>query len=197
MKKSLFILACISMALFAVSCGNNQANETKAEPEGTKLTLCDKTSGSDSISVDFWYPENAGVKEIEVFGTNDACKTLADSAENYKIELRFTDGSGSTFENKKQSDISDANGTFKEFKIGDYQAYGYETYRTYDVVIAFEVANTNTENVGRYARIKITELLQGDNKDAAKDFFEKNEVVKGIINSVRYNGPKTDADTDK
>lgn len=187
-KKVFFSFAIVAFVMSLMACGNkgdgNAEGAEKAEPEGAKLSLCDKTYKGDSlmVSVDLWYPENAGVMEIEQFGTNYAHKVLADSAENYKLDFRFHENT--TYKENKKVDAERSSESFKEFKIGDYDAYAYDFGTVYHVVVLFENISETTD---RYLNIEIMRLMGGGDPDG-KAFFEQNEEVKSIINSMRYNG---------
>lgn len=191
MKKVLFSIAIVAVGLFVASCGNKSGNNAEgaetvesAEPTGTKLELCAKTYKGDSlmISCDFWYPEDEGVKEIEVFGTYNARKTIADSASNAKMELYLQESS--VYANHKEIAAKDHAETYKEFKIGEYDAYAYESVRTYYVTILFEHISETTD---RFIDIQINQIQSNSDLPSGKDFYES-EKGKSIINSMRYNG---------
>lgn len=190
MKKTLFGIAIVAAGLFVASCGNKSANNAEvaaenAEPVGVMLSLCNTTYEGDTlmISTDFWYPEDAGVKEIQVFGTYAARKTLADSTDNVKMELYLQEGS--SYENNKKTNAERYADTFTEFKVGEYDAYGYEGYKSYTVNILFE---TISETTLRYLTIELSQLISHSDQPGGKEFFEQNEKVKSIVNSMKYNG---------
>ena len=192
MKKELFSIAIVAAGLFVASCGNKNVQNTEsadqaeeqAERVGTMLELCNKTYEGDSlmISADFWYPEDAGVKEIEVFGTYNARKTLADSTDNVKMELYLQESSA--YANNKENAAVDHPDTYKEFKIGKYDAYAYESNRSYYVNILFEHISETTD---RFIDIQINQINSTSDLPGGKEYFEQGRG-KSIINSMHYNG---------
>lgn len=197
MKKVLFSIAIVAAGLFIASCGAKSAQNTESadqegeqvEREGTVLGLCAHTYEGDSLmlSADFWYPEDAGVKEIEEFGTFNARKTLADSAANVKMEIYLQESS--VYADHKEGAAKDHPDTYKEFKIGNYDAYGYESVRTYHINILFEHISETTD---RFVDITITQIKSTSDLPGGKEYFEQGKG-KAIINSLRYNGvvPRT------
>lgn len=189
MKKSLFMIMAAGLMTFA-ACGNKSTQnaesvEEKAEPTGTKLELATKTYEGDSlmVSCDLWYPKDAGVQEIEVFGTFYARKTLADSAANAKMEIYLQESSA--YKDHKEVAAKDHPDTYKEFKIGEYDAYAYESVRSYYVTILFEHISETTD---RFMDIVVSQINSTSDLPTGKDFFEQNDNGKAIVNSIRYNG---------
>ena len=172
------------------ACGNKNGGSTTAgaaedaEPTGTKVTLCQKTYEPDSmITADFYYPENAGVQELNVFGDYIARKTLGDSAENYKVMIYLQESS--SYEHNKKSNAESYAETFKEFKLKDYDAYSYERTGELKMYVLLEKISETTL---RYAEIEISQLMSNSDGPGGKDFYEQNEEVKSIVNSFKYNG---------
>ncbi|MBQ9678242.1 MAG: hypothetical protein IJV44_08920 [Prevotella sp.] len=188
MKKVLFSIAIVAAGLFVASCGNKSAangegeDAAAVEREGTKLELCAKTYEGDSlmVSCDFWYPED--IQEIEVFGTFNARKTLADSTANAKIELYLQESS--VFANHKEVAAKDHPENYKEFKIGQYDAYSYEGVRDMHICILFEHISETTD---RFIDIQIDQIQSKSDLPSGKDFFDSEKGQK-IINSLLYNG---------
>jgi hypothetical protein len=92
---------------------------------------------------------------------------------------------GSSYENNKKTNAERYADTFKEFKVGEYDAYGYEGYKSYTVNILFE---TISETTLRYLTIELSQLISHSDQPGGKEFFEQNEKVKSIVNSMKYNG---------
>lgn len=193
MRKVLFGFAMMAVAIAMPSCGNKSAAngadstaEAGDQPErvGTMLQLCNETYEGDSlmISADFWYPEDAGVKEAEVFGSFYARKTLVDSANNVKMEIYLHESS--VYPNHKEVAAKDNPDTYKEFKIGEYDAYAYESVRSYYLTILLENISETTD---RFIDIQINQISSTSDLPGGKDYFDQ-ERGKAIINSLRYNG---------
>ena len=169
MKKAFMSIAIAVAAIAMVSCGNKGAEGAgagtdKAEPEGKQLTLAVHTYEGDTLmlSCDVWYPEDASMKEIEEYDTFNGRKTLADSTENVKMTLYL-----------------------QESKVGEYDAYAYASNKDYNVTILFENISETTD---RYLDIQLKQLMMKSDGPGGKEFFEQNEKVKSIVNSLRYNG---------
>lgn len=185
MKKVLFSIAIMAIAAIGmVSCGNNGKDEKKV-PDGVKVAFITDTYEGDTmkVSTDFYLPENAGVKEIKVFDSSERCKTFADSVDNYKITIRLSESS--TYPNNKASNKERESETYKEFKVGNYDAYAYEGHKTYYVTILFENISETTD---RFLEMELSQLMNKSDGPGGKEFFEQNEEVKSIINSMVYNG---------
>ena len=139
MKKVLFSFAIMTVAVIVMaSCANNGKDEKKV-PDGVKVAFITDTYEGDTmkVSTDFYLPENAGVKEIKVFDSSERCKTFADSVDNYKITIRLSESS--TYPNNKASNKERESETYKEFKVGNYDAYAYEGHKTYYVTILLRI----------------------------------------------------------
>ena len=52
----------------------------------------------------------------------------------------------------------------------------------------FVLLETISETTLRYAEIEISQLMSNSEGPSGKDFFEQNEEVKSIVNSIKYNG---------
>lgn len=183
MKKivtSVLLIVLLIVGLFTLTgCGSEK---TKI-PEGIKETiLIDNSYNNDGtkVSLDVYYPENAG---IEVKDEYEGCKVLTDKEDNYKITIRFNEDS--TYTDGKKYDSERYADTYKEFKLGEYDAYSYEGYKSMTIVALFEEMN---EHEIRHAEIKIDVVSQAGNDDSGKNFYENNEEVKSIINYLTYNG---------
>ena len=191
MKKAFMSIAIAVAAIAMVSCGNKGAagaegaGADKAEPEGKQLTLAVKTYEGDTLmlSCDVWYPEDASMKEIEEYDTFNGRKTLADSTENVKMTLYLQESS--TYSNHKTSAKESYPESYKEFKVGEYDAYAYASNKDYNVTILFENISETTD---RYLDIQLKQLMMKSDGPDGKEFFEQNEKVKSIVNSLRYNG---------
>lgn len=174
-------------AIVMAACSGNNGGEGTAnsEPTGTKVSLVNKTYEGDTLmlSCDFWYPENTSMKEIEEYDTYYARKTLVDSTENVKFKMYLQEGS--TYPNHKESAKKEYLESYKEFKVGDYDAYSYVSNRTYYMTILFENISETTD---RFINIEIGQLLVKSDGPGGKEFFEQNEKVKSIVNSMKYNG---------
>ena len=183
MKKlvtSVLLIVLLIAGLFTLTgCGE----EKTKTPEGIKETiLIDNSYNNDGtkVSLDIYYPENAG---IEVEDEYEGCKVLTDKEDNYKITIRFNEDS--TYTDGKKYDSERYADTYKEFKLGEYDAYSYEGAISMTIVPLFEEMN---EHAIRHAEIEIDVVSQAGNDDTGKNFFENNEEVKSIINSLTYNG---------
>ena len=152
------------------------------KPTGTKLSLLrDTYLGKDAkVSVDFYYPENAG---IEVTDETEYRKVLKDQEENYKIEMWVSEDS--TYMNNKESDKEWYEDKYKEFKLGKYDAYRCDSSRSITVKALLEEISETTL---RYITIEIDPISQAGNDDSGVNFFDNNEEVKSIVNSLTYNG---------
>ena len=89
-----------------------------------------------------------------------------------------------TFDNNKEGSKEDEE-TYKEFKIGKYDAYGYEDFGGYTIYIHLEEVSETTD---RYAVIEINAIDWSDDSVEGVEFYEGNKDVKTIVNSVVYNG---------
>jgi len=180
MKKivtSALLIVLLIVGLFTLTgCGEKK-------PEGIKETILIHNSYNNDgtkVSLDVYYPENAG---IEVEDKYEGCKVLTDKEDNYKITIRFNEDS--TYTDGKKYDSERYVDTYKEFKLGEYDAYSYEGHRSMTIVALFEEMN---EHEIRHAEIKIDVVSQAGNDDSGKNFYENNEEVKSIINYLTYNG---------
>ena len=195
MKKTLLMIVAITGLMTFAACGNkstaNSGDATENEEQtGVKFSLCNNTYEGDSLMIqaDVWYPENAGIEDMKRSTDYAARKTLCDSTENWGIEI-YLHESG-TYEHNKKSDAEDKSETFTEFKIGNYDAYAYSSVRTYYMHVLFEKVS---ETTFRFMDIEIRQLKSDSDGPGGKEFFEQNENVKHIINSIRFKGvvPKT------
>lgn len=177
---SVLLIVLLIAGLFTLTgCG---AEKTK-KPEGIKETILIHNSYNNDgtkVSLDVYYPENAG---IEVEDKYEGCKILTDKEDNYKITIRFNEDS--TYIDGKKFDSERYVDTYKEFKLGEYDAYSYESNRSMTIVALFEEMN---EHEIRHAEILIDVVSQAGNEDSGKNFYENNEEVKSIINYLTYNG---------
>ena len=183
MKKlvtSILLIVLLIAGLFILTgCGT----EKTKTPEGIKETILidnDYNNDGTKVSLDLYYPENAGIEVEEEY---EGCKVLTDKEDNYEITIRFK--ADSTYTDNKKYDSERYKDSYKEFKIGEYNAYSYEGHRCITVVPLFEEIN---EHEIRHATIEIDVVSQAGNEDSGIDFFENNEEVKSIINSLTYNG---------
>ena len=162
--------------LFAFTgCGEKQ-------PTGTKLSLLRDSYIGDGakVSVDFYYPEDAS---IEVEEDSEYAKTLINKEVNYKMKLRLQEDS--TYENNKESDKEWYEEKYKEFKIGNYDAYSCESYRA---IKAVALLDEISETTIRFVTINVDVISQAGNDVSGIELFNNDEKVKSIVNSLTYNG---------
>jgi len=187
MKKlvtSVLLIVLLIAGLFTLTgCGE----EKTKTPEGIKETiLIDNRYDNDGtkVSLDIYYPENAG---IEVEAPFESWKVFSDKEENYKVKVRLNEDS--TYTANKGNHKERYADTYKEFKVGEYDAYSYEEF---DNVIVFVLFEEKNEHSIRFADIEISVVSYAGNDDTGKNFYENNEEVKSIINSLTYNGTVPD-----
>lgn len=193
MKKTLFSIAIVALSAIVMAACNNKGTTGAAgvegansdEPTGTKVSLCAKTYEADTLmlSCDFWYPDNAGMREIEEYDTFNARKTLVDSTENVKFKAYLAESS--TYPSHKQSAKENYPESYKEFKVGGYDAFAYDSNKKYTVEVLLENISETTD---RYLEIEVDQLMMKSDGPGGKEFFEQNEKVKSIVNSIKYNG---------
>lgn len=180
-KKMISILLAVSLAfgvLFALTgCGDKTGTGSESEtkvPTGVKLSFYkDASSGT----YDFYYPENAG---IEVEDNSETYKILKDTEENYKIEMNLRENT--TYKSDKDQNKEDFADTYKEFKIGEFDAYSCGWGRVLDIYILMD----ESDEWFTTFEISISPVSQSGNDDKGSTFFENNEEVKSIINSMVY-----------
>ena len=175
MKKLLLFLLIAAMLLSLVACGGGSA------PKGEKVTLESETYEGDEfvLSADFYYPENAGIK---VEGDDPTTKKFVNEKENYVVDISLFEDT--TFDANKEY-AEEEEETYKEFKIAGYDSYGYEDFGGYWIYVHLEEVSETTD---RYLTVEI------NRKDFSEDglegvaAYEENEVAKGILDSLVYNG---------
>ena len=183
-SRSLLVVLLLIVGIFTITgCGNK---EDELKKNGNKLNLqVENIYDNDGtiISLDFYYPKDAGIELYENDYTSERSKIITDKEDNYKISFSLSEDS--TYSNNKKSNKERYEDKFKEIKIGKYDAYSIETYKSIEIYVLLEqLQDTQT----RWATITIDVLSQSGNNDSGIDFFNNNEEVKSIVNSLTYNG---------
>lgn len=173
MKKLLSVILMVTLALSFAACGGK---------DGKKLTLYAETWEGDDVrlAVDFYYPEDAG---IVLEGDEENPNWIDMHYESKNITISPAIFEDTTFDNNKEYDRENEE-TFKEFKIGKYNCYGYESFGGYWIYVHLEEVSETTD---RYLVID-TEVI-----DYSKDTPEgiahyEDEDIKKIIESFDYLG---------
>ena len=187
MKKlrSVLVVILLIVGIFTIAgCGKNKEDELKKN--GSKLNLQVENNYDDDgtiISLDYYYPKDSGIELYEDDYTSERSKIITDKEDNYKISFSLSEDS--TYPNNKKSNKERYEDKFKEIKIGKYDAYKIEKYRSLEIYVLLEqLQDTQT----RWATITIDVLSQSGNDDSGIDFYKNNEEVKSIVNSLTYNG---------
>lgn len=174
MKKLIcVILVCAALVSFA-ACSEKK--------EGKKITLYEQTWEGDDLrlSVDFYYPENA---DITLEGDAEYPNWIDINYNDKNITVSPAIFEDTTFDANKEYALENEE-TYREFKIGKYDCYGYEDFGGYWIYVHLEEVSETTD---RYLAID-TETI-----DYSKDYVEgikqyEDEDVKKIIESFVYNG---------
>lgn len=173
MKKVVSIILAGLMILSLAACSGNK---------GEKVTLYAETWEGDNVrlSVDFYYPEDAGIK-LEGDEEYPNWIDMKYEAKNMGIgPALFED---TTFDaNKKYAQENEE--TYEEFKIGDYDCYGYESFGGYYIYVHLEEVSETTD---RYLIID-TKTLDYSKKYVEGKAQYEDEVVKKIVESFEYHG---------
>ena len=176
MKKLVVATFMVILSLSLVACGGKKEKKEEA-PKGEKLALnYGNSEGDGKISVDFYYPKNAG---IEVVDTSIFKKTIKNEKKNYQVE--FILSQDTTYTSNKESASEEEE--YKEFKVGKLKAYSYKDYSSYEEVILLE---NISENEDRYVTMEISQISPSD--DESGKFFKENKELKSILDSIVYNG---------
>ena len=169
----LVIILLVGGLFILTGCGEKGEQKAKI-PEGKKLSF----TSSDKKTWDFYYPENVG---IEVEDTSETYKILTDKEENYKITINLR--GNTTYKRDKEEDKDYYSDSYKEFTLSGYESYSYGGARVLNMFVLLGEADdwfTTFE-------IKIEPVLQSGNEDTGRKFYENNQEVKSIIDSLTYN----------
>lgn len=186
MKKILSVLLTGVMLLTLAGCGGDK---------GEELALMQKTYKGDDVKICaklYYSPESNIVVEKE---EEKPYKVLVKNEElNYQMEVLLWEDS--TFDNNKKS-RKERKDTFAEFKIGDYDAYGYEESKGYTAFAHLEEVSETTD---RYLEMRMRKLDFTKECMEGVEYFE-NEEIRSIIDSLEYEGvidlPAEEDDTKK
>ena len=162
---SLAILICGTFIL--TGCGEQKPKT----PEGIKLSF----TSSDNETWDFYYPENAG---IEVEDNSETYKILKDAEENYKITINLRENS--TYRRDKDENKEYYSDSYKEFTLGGYEAYSYGGSRVLNMYTLLGEADDWFTTI----EITVEPISQAGNDDTGRKFYENNEEVKSIVDSL-------------
>lgn len=194
MKKLLALLLAGMMVFSFAACGKDEKKEEGAkdapkqeevveETPKTKLSLLCEAYEEDGkmISVDFFYPEEKGFKEVEtVYGEQADWKKLTDKDET--VNINFYLAEDTTYAANAETDKEYAD-NYVEFKVGGKDAYAYSGFGAYTIVVLLENVS---ENFDRYATISI-ESTQWDAEKSMK-IYKENKDIQEIVDSLVYNG---------
>ncbi len=190
MKKLLAILLAGMMVFSFAACGKDEKKEKGAEDAVkqeetamTKLSLLCEAYEEDGkmVSVDFFYPEGKGFKEMEtVYGEQADWKKLADEKETYYINFYVAEDT--TYVDNAETDKEYAD-NYTEFKVGGKDAYAYSGFGAYTIVVHLENVSENTD---RYATISV-ESTEWDAEESMK-IYKENKDIQKIVDSLVYNG---------
>ena len=152
-------------------------------PKGEKVTLESETCEGDDVMLiaDFYYPANAG---IIVIGDDEYpnWKVFQNEKENYELSISLFEDT--TFDYHQEADKKNE-ATYSEFKVGPYDAYGYESFGGYYIYIHLEEVSENTD---RYIVADIGRIRFGEDEPKGIDAYHENKVAKSIVESLVYNG---------
>ena len=170
MKKFLAGLIAGIMILSLVACGG---------AKGVKVTLLEDSWEDEQFSVDFFYPENAGIK---VERDEDYAATVDMDYEAKNITISASLCEDTTFKENKKYDKENQE-DYKEFKINGYDCYGYEAFGGYWIYVHLEEISETTD---RYL------IIDTETIDYSKKYIEgkaqyEDKDVKKIIESFVYN----------
>ena len=174
--KNFFAIAFLAVAAIAMTaCGSKNA----------KLSLV--ANGSATFSAEVSYPENAFTAAGAESG--GVGQVLTDSVKNVKMTFRLAESM--SFSNK-QYYADHYSDTFKEMKVGQYDAFAYQVSKDapkdyYITILLEDVADAPD----RVLTVVIEQLNKDNNGQGGKEFFEQNEDVASVVNSLVYNAAGT------
>lgn len=172
--------AIIALLILASLCA---CSKTAEENKGKKLSLYCETWEADNarLSVDFFYPEDAG---IVLEGDEDYQNCIDMHYESKNITINPGIFEDTTFDANKEYDKENQE-TYKEFKINGYDCYGYEDFGGYWIYVHLEEVSDTTD---RYLVID-TEVIDYSIEDTPEGIAHyEDEDIKKIIESFVYNG---------
>lgn len=172
-KKLCFVLAALFLLSLA-ACGDYN--------KGIKITLESDTAedGGVALTADFYYPEDTDI-EIEGDEFYPNWKILSSEKDNFELSLSLFEDT--TFDANR--DYAKEDETYKEFKIGEYDAYGYEAFGGYLIYIHLEEVSETTD---RYIVIEANRADLSIEGPQGAEAYENNKIIKSIVNSLVYNG---------
>lgn len=172
MKKYLALTLAIVMMLTLCACGGKTVTST--------LYVESWESETDLLAVEFSYPDSADIV-LEEDPEYPDTKSLIWEKKNMEIEFSLFEDT--TFKDNKAYDAENQE-DFKEFKIGNYDCYGYEAFGGYWIYVHLEEVSETTD---RYLIIT-TETIDYS-EDAPEGIAQyEDKDVKSIIESFNYLG---------
>ena len=175
MKKLLSVLLAGAMILSLAACGGGN--------KGVKHTLYEETWEGDDVmlAVDFYYPEDA---DIELEGDEEYPNNISMHYKSKNITIGPSLFEDTTFDANKKS-AKERRSDYKEFKINDYDCYGYEAFGGYWIYVHLEEVSETTD---RYLVID-TEVIDYSVDGTPKGIGHyEDEDIKKIIESFEYRG---------
>ncbi len=171
MKKLLAVILAAVMLLSLAACA----------PSGIKEELIeDFTCEGEGfyLSAEFYHPESYIAEHSE---EEPNWLTLSNAEKNCEIEIGLYEDT--TYDANKEYD-KEGEDTYTEFKVGKYEAFGYEDFGGYYINMHFEEVSETTD---RYLVVRI------ETADYSKDHLEgiqyfEDEEIKDIVESITYNG---------
>ena len=173
MKKFLSFILCGIMVLSMTACGGSK---------GEKLTLYAETWEGENVryAVDFYYPADAG---ITLEGDEEYPNWIDMHYTSKNITISPSVFEDTTFDANREYDKENEE-TYSEFKIGDYDCYGYEAFGGYWIYVHLEEVSETTD---RYLVID-TETIDYslDTPEGIAQY--EDEDIKKIIESFEVQG---------
>ena len=173
MKKLLAVIFTGIMVLSLVACGG---------PKGEKLNMVAEAKGMGEgavYSADIYYEP---VETVEVSSSYANRQEFLDETQNIDIEFRLC--SDSTYGNNKKIDAEEEG--FREFKVGEFDAYAYHYSDNCQKVYVFLDGSAESSEQARYMVITV-EPYEKFGEETGEMVLEK-KYVQNIINSITYNG---------
>ncbi len=171
MKKKLLVLLLVVTTIFAlVGCGSDK-------PTGVQVNLTYKGYEEKTYSVDLYYPEGSTLT-VEDESVNS--KTFANADAGYTMTAYlFQD---SNYASNKE--INSGKDDYSEFKVGEYEAYGYTEMFTYKVYALLEQAGETYV----YIYFVVDQYNFSLDNPYGSALYQNCQEAQTIVNSVVFNG---------
>jgi len=171
MKKLLAVILAAAMLLSFAACG----------PKGVKEEIVEYSTCEGEgfyLSAELYHPESYTVEQSEDYPN---WLTLTNIEKNCEIKIGIYEDT--TYDANKEYDKENEE-TYTEFKVGKYDAFGYEDFGGYYINMHLEEVSETTD---RYIVVQI------ETPDYSKDHLEgiqyfEDEEIKEIVESITYNG---------